>query len=379
MNKQIKKPVKKLKNSAKTRPKKATAIKIVHAKKPVIRHLKLIEHKHTAKLLHIRHTSYVGLMGILVILGFFLVISQNITKADNAVTVSTVVQAPPPNSGAQITAPINGFSIVNINPTAVSGTCAADTFVVVYNDAILSSSALCSSSGKFGLSVQLHAGKNVLTARNFDGINQPGPATDSVTINFTPVKPTTEVVTPTIPDSPLVIPGVTKGSADCADYQPTRTLTTGGEPHVAVVCVPREVETAQDHNIGVLVWGGQPPYALNFKWGDGASTLISMDKPGYRSLAVKYASSGVYNINVQLTDHVEKAATGNSAVQVSAPTTTQPFTQVLTNVFGPSSSWFETPVPLYVTAVALTLGFWGGDIFHRRFGAKKRVHRRRAT
>lgn len=38
--------------------------------------------------------------------------------------------------------------------------------------------------------------------------------------------------------------------------------------------------------------------------------------------------------------------------------------------------WFITPVPLYIVAVAMTLGFWGGDIFDRRFGSCKPQHRK---
>jgi hypothetical protein len=38
-------------------------------------------------------------------------------------------------------------------------------------------------------------------------------------------------------------------------------------------------------------------------------------------------------------------------------------------------TWFMSPVPLYITAFALTLGFWIGDLFHYRFGIS-RYHRR---
>ena len=308
---------------------------------------------------------------MLTLLGFFLVISQNITGAESAtVTVGAIVQAPPPTVGATITAPVDGFAIKNINPIQVSGTCSPDSFVVTYNDDILSSSAICTTAGIFNLTVQLHQGKNVLTARNFDAINQPGPDTPSVSVTFTPEEPTKEVAAPTIPESPLVIPGVTPGTAECTDYKTTGTLTTGGEPHVAVVCVPRSVAVGEDRTIGVLVWGGQPPYALNFKWGTGSSdtTLISLDKPGYKAVTARYASSGIYNINIQLTDHSAKKATGDSAIQVTGSSSSQPFTQVVTSILG--SAWFETPVPLYLTAVGVTLGFWGGDIFNRFFGAK---------
>lgn len=356
------------KSSSRSKSKKATSVKLVHAKRPVLRHFKLIDHKHTGKLLHFRHTSYIALLGFLMITGFFLTISQNLTSAET-VTVGAIVQAPPPTIGATITSPTDGVTIKNLNPTQVSGTCSPDTFVVAYNDGVLSSSTICTTAGVFSLTVQLHEGKNVLTARNFDAINQPGPSTASVLVTFIPEEPTKEVAAPTIPQSPLVIPGVTTGTAECTDYQSTGTLTTGGEPHVAVVCVPRSVAVGEDRTIGVLVWGGQPPYALNFKWGAGSeTTLVSLDKPGYKAVTARYASAGIYNINIQLTDHSAKTATGDSAIQVTGSATTQPFTQVVTSLLG--SAWFETPVPLYLTAVGVTLGFWGGDIFNRFFGAK---------
>jgi hypothetical protein len=364
------------KSSTKTRSKKSASVKLTHAKHPVLRHFRLIEHKHTGKLLHFRHTSYVALMMFLLVTGFFLAISQNATSAAT-VTVGAIVQAPPPTEGATITAPVDGFSILNINPSVVSGTCAPDTFVVVYNDGTLSSSTICLAAGTFELSVQLHQGTNVLTARNFDAINQPGPDTSAVTVTFkdTSVPVVTQPTPPVIPESPLIIPGITAGPSECADYQPTATLLPGGEPHVAVVCVPRAIAVAEDHTIGVLVWGGQPPYALNFKWGSGDTTLVSMEKPGYKAVTVHYASSGIYNINIQLTDRTSRPATSQSAIQVTnagtastTAITSQPFNQAISSILG--SSWFETPVPLYLTAVGVTLGFWGGDIFNRFFGAK---------
>lgn len=365
-----KKPLAARKSSIKSRSKKPMAVKLVHAKRPVLRHFRLVEHKHTGKLLHFRHSSYAALMGILLIVGFFLIISQNMTSAAT-VTVGAIVQAPPPSVGATITSPVDGFSIVNINPTVVSGTCLPASFVTTYNDGSLSSSTYCTSEGTFSMNVQLHAGKNVLTARNFDALNQAGPDTPAVTVTFISSTPTTEVVTPQLPVSPLLIPGVstiTPGSSpECASYQQPSSLPVGGEPHVAIVCVPRSIVAAQDHTIGVLVWGGAPPYALNFKWGSDDTTLISLDKPGYKAVNVHYASSGIYNINVQLTDNSTKAATGQSAIEVTGQAS-QPLAQVVNNILG--SSWFETPVPLYLTAVGVTLGFWSGDIFNRFFGAR---------
>lgn len=40
-------------------------------------------------------------------------------------------------------------------------------------------------------------------------------------------------------------------------------------------------------------------------------------------------------------------------------------------------NWFNTPVPFYLLAVAITLGFWGGDLFDRKFGSGKNCRKRK--
>ncbi|CAN5413497.1 hypothetical protein BH10PAT4_BH10PAT4_1050 [soil metagenome] len=347
----------------------------IKTSKPVIKHLRLVSHEHTGKLIHLKHTSHLALLGMLVIVGFFLIISQNFVKASGNVQVGLVVNGPPPTVGSTITSPINGFNIVNINPTPISGSCAADTFVVIYNDGSLSSSTICQPNGTFSVNVQLHEGTNVLSAKNFDNLNQPGPTTPTVTVTFSSVQSVADVPQPVLPENPVIIPGVTEGISECADYTPPANLPVGGQPRVAVVCVPRSIEKNAEHRIGVLVWGGTPPYAVNVAWGSGQSTLVSLDAPGYKTFKVSYASSGIYNINIQVTDRGSSSTTGESAIQVTDPNAGGPQTigQFVDDVF--TTSWFQTPVPLYVTAVGLTLGFWGGDIFNRHFGAKK-LHKR---
>ena len=357
------------KSASRSRTKKPVSVKLVHEKRPLLKHFRLIEHKHTGSVLHVRHSSHLALFLILVFVGFFLVISQNLTVAlppaqTGTVTVGLVVTGPPTSDGALITSPVDGTAINNINPLNVSGTCVAASFVVVYNNGDLAGSTICTPSGTFALTVQLAIGNNILTALNFDSLNQAGPATPSITVIFKSEETLPEVVTPILPDNPVIIPGVTKSPSDCDQYEQNGKLEIGGEPRIAVVCVPRTVDANQDHKIGILVWGGQPPYAINFKWGSGDTTLVSMDAPGYRAVKLRYASSGVYNINIQLTDKTTKAATGTSAVEVTGGTSNEALVQALSGLV--NTAWFETPVPLYVIALAMTLGFWGGDIFHRR-------------
>lgn len=357
------------KSASTSRKSKPVAVKLVHDKHPLLRHFRLIEHKHTGGVLGVRHSSHLSLFLILLVVGFFLAISQNLTSASppaqtSSVTVGLVVNGPPPSTGAAITTPVDGTAINNINPLNVSGTCVADSFVVVYNNGDLAGSTICTPAGTFALTVQLSSGDNVLTALNFDNLNQPGPATPAVTVTFRSATVLPEVETPILPENPVIIPGVTTDPSDCDQYEQNGKLETGGAPRIAVVCVPRTVDANQDNKIGVLVWGGQPPYAINFKWGTGDTTLISMDAPGYRTVKLRYASSGVYNINIELTDKSSKPATGTTAVEVTGGTSNEALIQALSGLV--NTAWFETPVPLYVTALAMTLGFWGGDIFHRR-------------
>ena len=374
----------KTKNNQKRTPRSTKKIKVilVHAKTPVLRHLRLVPHTHTGNVLHIRHTSYLALFAILVFVGFFLMISQNIANA-NTLSVGLIVNGPAPTVGATIVSPFEGTSYENIGTVAVIGTCAPTTFVAVRNNGTLLGSSICSAAGEFEITIQLSQGTNALAALNYDNLNQPGPATQPVTVTYTPSVPVVEASAPATPENPLVIPGVITDVTndqglppdDCEDYGQIPKLVTGGTPRVVVVCVPRTIESNKDQAIGILVWGGQPPYALNFKWGDDATTLISMDAPGYKTINVRYASSGIYNINIQLTDKNASQAVGQSAIEVVGQKTPgQALSQTIDDLFG--TSWFETPVPLYLTALGVTLGFWSGDIFNRRFGAERIKTRR---
>ena len=369
----------KTKNVARRTKKSAKSIsgkvKLVNVKTPGLRHLRLIEHKHTGKLIHHRHTSHVALMILLAVVGFFLYISQELvwstqqTKS-GSVSVGVIVPGPAPKVGAVITEPIDGAVLLDIDTLQVSGTCMNNSFVVVYNNQSLVGSTSCSGAGVFKLIIQPIEGQNVLSALNFDNLNQPGPKTATVTINVKQTVPTVEVLTPDLPDNPSIITGVTSGISSCDDYSPQSSLPTGGQPHVMVVCVPRIFDLALTQKMGILVWGGAPPYAIRLLWGDDKSdTLLSMEAPGYKTIKFKYSSAGVYNVDVRVVDKNYQTGTTSTSVQVNGQAASPTLIQLLSKTF--NNSWFYTPVPLYVMSVALTLGFWGGDIFDRRFGARR--------
>lgn len=67
------------------------------------------------------------------------------------------------------------------------------------------------------------------------------------------------------------------------------------------------------------------------------------------------------------------AAVVYASVQVSGKIETP---QIILNEDIFDSPWFKTPVPLYVVAVAVTIGFWLGDVFDKKLGVVKTKRRK---
>jgi hypothetical protein len=397
------KTLKKPKVKAKRRAAFAPSKKVVYisVKLPGIRHFRLITHKHTGKLIHHRHTSHLALFVMLLVVGFIMYNFGGIALAypapsSGSVTVGAVVPMPPPKTGAVITSPVDGYTEKGQLIESVSGTCLEQTFVVIQDNGVTAGSASCSDTGTFTLQVQLGFGDNVLTALNYDNLNQAGPATASVTVTVTksdydttplPSTQATAIVAASIPDNPSIIAGVPSTStySSCTDYVPGY-LPTGGPLHVSVVCVPRLFNPGTEQTMGVIVWGGTPPYALSINFGDNSAnnnpTLISLPSPGYKPIQFSYAVPNTYQIKFRLTDQQSQTAVVQTAVQVNGQTeasaaSTSVINNLASQIFG-GKPWYESPVPFYLLAIAITLGFWGGDIFDRNFGAKALHPRSRA-
>lgn len=398
-----------------SRPKsRASKVKIV--KTPLFRHLRLIEHKHTGKLVSHSHTSHGLLVLMLAILGFFMYISSQAVVAsqqavNSSVNISLVVPGPAPEVGATITSPKSGDRFIS-TLIIVNGTCKENTFVVIKVDGQLAGSTICTSAGIFILDVQIHQGKSVLSAMNYDNLNQPGPATDPVEVSYVSNNPVRldleDAVIPVLPDSPLLIPGLTnqigacssydyavksgqisqssvisictdtRAVENCSDYRLTKELPTVGDPHVVVVCTERYVNTKDTIKIGILAWGGKPPYALSVDWNDDDdNTVISIPEPAYVSVEASYSVLGVYNVKVLLTDKEGNVTNTETSLQVNGSELPQSIIEFFKSSI--DKSWFETPVPIYLIVVAITLGFWGGDLFYRHANigqsSAKKTHR----
>lgn len=179
---------------------------------------------------------------------------------------ATKTQAPP-TQGATITTPGNGSSFAE-SPITVNGICPNDLLVQVYNNGVLAGSVMC-VNGSFSLQVSLFAGANELSAIVYDDLEQAGPTSSSITVNYT--------------------------NTSFTAFGSLMTLTSSYGR--------RSAAAGTDLSWPLQLTGGAGPYAFSLDWGDGSSPeLKSQSTSGVVAINHAYKKAGIYQVNVKATD-----------------------------------------------------------------------------
>lgn len=336
--------------------------------------LRIVEHKHTGRLLHHRHTSHAVLLLLLLFLGLFLYASDSMARSmqlSDSQEVSAQVYRPDPTTGARITSPVNGATLYGQTTVEVSGTCLSDSFVVVRTNDHAVGTTVCTQAGIFVLTIQLEPGDNRLSAFNYDSLNQAGPDTGYITVHVVLGSDTVSFLDDSIPKNPSMLTGLDAVKCDGGD-----TVPAGGSLHVAVVCVPRLFTPNIEQNMTVKIWGGVAPYAVSVDFGGcEGDALHSVANAGRVKISFKCATPGNHFVKIRVTDRDGSEALVQTVLQVNGVTALP-----VAGIFDDFNAgvWFKTPIPLYLLAVGVTLGFWGGDIFARRYAPKERPLHHRA-
>jgi len=248
--------------------------------------------------------------------------ARAVTQQSGSTGLSGTVPGPPPSQAATIDIPRNGQSFSTI-PITVSGFCPASTLIEIYKNGVFAGSAECQGTS-YSLQIDLFDGRNDLVAKDYDSLNQNGPDSNTVTVNFS---------------SAIPVPG------------PRITLST------------QFAERGADPGT-ILTWpttltGGTGPYAFSIDWGDKSTPdLMSQAAPGNVSLAHTYAQSGVYKVTVKATD-----INGNSAFLQLVAIANGPVQQAGTNSKNSIITTQQTKVllwPIIVLFVLLISSFWLG-------------------
>lgn len=294
--------------------------------------LQLIAHEHSFKVRPHRHTSYPGLLFLLLVVGVLLLGSSLGARGavqnpqSGSVGLTGTVNGPPPSTAAVIGSPQNGSHTTTV-PITVSGTCPTGTFVDIEKNSVFAGAADCAGDGTFSISIDLFVGINHLVARVSDALGQFGPDSAPITVTY---------------DAPTVGSGAVAVGRQM--FLVADETVVAGEPNVELLRT-------------IKIVGGTAPYALSWDWGDNTNALESVTVEGSVSHSHAYARPGTYHVIVQATD-----SAGNAA-----------FIQLLTVVNGAVATGTNgsnksdlpgsllTAWPLLAEAIFLVLMFWLGE------------------
>lgn len=173
----------------------------------------------------------------------------------------------PPTQGASITLPGNGASF-STSPIDVRGICPTGLLVQVYNNGVMVGSVMC-TNGNFSLQVSLFVGANELSAIVYDDLEQAGPTSNTVTVNY--------------------------NNSSITAFGQLITLTSSygrrAAPAGSALSWPLQLS------------GGTGPYAFSIDWGDGSQPeLKSQALAGLVTISHTYKKAGIYQVNIRVTD-----------------------------------------------------------------------------
>ena len=189
-----------------------------------------------------------------------------------SVGLTGTISAPPPTKGATITVPTNGQSFTEV-PVPVRGLCPDGLLVKIFKNNVFAGSVQC-SGGTFVIDVDLFTGTNELVARVYDDLDQAGPDSNIVSVDFVDSR---------------------KGA--------------GARVSVTSNFAKRGANPGQTLTWPIIISGGSGPYAVSVDWGDGKSAdLLSQSFPGDLDLTHIYDPPGVYNIVIKVSDSSGAAA-----------------------------------------------------------------------
>ena len=301
---------------------------------------------HTGKPANHSHTSYAGLVFLLIIttivvsaLGAIAQAGEGDTSGGDASGIFATVPGKIPRAPT-ITAPASGAQ-VNRVPTNVSGSCEIGFAVKVYKNDIVAGAATCSASGTYSVPIDLFFGNNSLVTQAFNEQDESSPRSATVGVQFAPLS----------------------GSLASQFQQFKASSAIANQLFIKADTFHRAVGGG-DISWPLELVGGTAPYAVSVAWGDGKNDLYSRGASGTFSIGHRYdQSSQNYDVIVKASD----AAAHNAYVQL-ASVGAAPQSTPLTS---PKPLGYTIIWPLLGVAFTVVVAFWLGERHETRILARR--------
>lgn len=290
-----------------------------------------MHHSHTGRLVHHRETSYALLTFLVLAVGVFLASftwsALAATSGGDQYAVMAVVPGPRPTSPAVITSPSNGQNFA-ANPVTVEGTCPAKSLVKIFTNGILAGSILCDASGHFRVPIDLVIGRNDLTARPYNALDQEGPESPTVTVTLT---------------------------------QAPGTFGFSDELIIQSVNYYRGTMPGQEIVWPIVLVGGQAPYAVSIDWGDGTSDVVTRLAPGPFTVKHTYQKTGGYLGSFPLIIRAADAAGHTAYLQLTTIVNASTAVNDKGGAIATATSSWLVIWPLWILLLLMILSFWLGE------------------
>jgi hypothetical protein len=254
-----------------------------------------------------------------------------------AVGIEAEIPSNPPTTAPTISIPRNGQVFTNI-PITISGTCSKDYLVEIFKNNVFAGSAIC-KNGSYNLQIDLFDGQNDILARQYDSLNQAGPDSPAVTVNFN-----------------------------------NAIANNGSRPTISSSFAKRGADPGDSLEWPITLSGGTGPYAISVDWGDKSTEqLISRSAPGQFNINHVYSQSGIYNVTVKVTDangasaFLQVVGIANGPIQQTSSTNASDNTKVKTERI---IIWW----PMLILLAIVIIAFWLGKR-HQLAVIRGRLHR----
>jgi hypothetical protein len=298
--------------------------------------LKISEHKHSGRLRPHEFTSYLPLALLVMFTGVILlftsftyVFADHPPPQGGSIGLTGTVPSKPPTVAAIITSPTDGQHFKS-SPITVKGTCPANTLVEIFKNGIFAGSGSC-DNGHFSFDIDLLFGKNVLTAIDYDALNQAGPTSNTVTIFYDSILPSA---------APINLLNL-----------------SGAQLLLNTDSVYRGSFPGQQLNVPITIIGGTPPYAVNVQWGDASNKVIQRNDNQTFNADHAYQKPGTFKIALQASDSKNQAA----FITVAAIINGQPSGITQNDNSKQTANKLLMLWPMYAISATLVISFWLGE------------------